>query len=270
VSPDVAVIHAGSPLGLADGFTAASVPRVVYLRDTRFDSLGAVHDRRDVRYVTTSGDLANRFAAAFGIAPVSIPPVIRPERYEVEPLRRNVTFVCPIPQKGLEVALGLAARRRDVPFVFVESWPLRSEYRRALKHRIGAAANITLRRWALDMRPVYREAKLVLVPSQLPRAEGWGRVVSEAQVSGIPVLASRLGGLPEAVGPGGILVDADADLSAWEAALARMWDDPAEYARLAGLAGQHARRPEFQPSALTERLLTVLADVVHAAGTRPH
>ena len=55
----------------------------------------------------------------------------------------------------------------------------------------------------MDMRSVYRDTKVLLVPSQW--LETWGRVATEAQFSGIPVLASRSGALPEAVGPGGIL-----------------------------------------------------------------
>jgi glycosyltransferase involved in cell wall biosynthesis len=81
-------------------------------------------------------------------------------------------------------------------------------------------------------------------------------VVSEAQVSGIPALASNRGGLPESVGPGGLLLDPDGGLDRWTEALARMWDDEAEYARLAELAEQHARRPEFEPRAIAAALLS--------------
>jgi glycosyltransferase involved in cell wall biosynthesis len=180
----------------------------------------------------------------------------------VESLRKNVTFVCPFQEKGLEIAFGLAMRRPDIPFVFVESWRLDAAHRRSLQRRIHRLGNVALRRSILDMRDVYRSTKLVRVPSQLPWREAWGRVVSEAQVSGIPVLASNQGGLPEPVGPGGILVDRHAELSHWEAALARVWDDPAEYERLVELARQHARRPDFQPAAIARQFVAVLSALV--------
>lgn len=107
------------------------------------------------------------------------------------------------------------------------------------------------------MRTVYRDAKLVLVPSRC--AEGWGRVVSEAQVSGIPALASNLGGLPESVGRGGILVDPAAGIDEWERALARLWDDDREYERLAESAREHSLRPEFHAAAIVRQLLDVLS-----------
>jgi glycosyltransferase involved in cell wall biosynthesis len=258
--PSVAVLQAGRPLALVDRFTAVGVPCAVYLRDAVFDDLGGtVRERAGVRYLATSRDLARRFAEAFGIVPLSIPPLVRPERYQVEPTRNNVTFVCPFPEKGVDIALGLAARRPDIPFVFVESWQLHPLRRIILNRRTWAAPNITHRRPTDDMRSVYRDAKLVLVPSRSP--EAWGRVVSEAQLSGIPILASNYGGLPESVGRGGILIDPAASLEQWERALARMWDDEAEYERLAELARQHARRPDFQPVAIIEQLLATLFEL---------
>ena len=266
--PNVTVLQAGRPLALFDRFAALDVPCAVYLRDAFFDDLGgAVVQRRGVRYVATSHDLALRFAAAFGIHPLRIPPLVRPDRYRVEPLRTHVTFVCPFRGKGLDVALGLAARRRDIPFLFVESWPMHRLDRVVLQARIRRTPNISYRRPTGDMRTVYRHTKLLFVPSQWP--EAWGRVVSEAQLSGIPVLASLTGGLPESVGPGGVLIDPSVDLDHWERALAQIWDDDVEYERLAKLARRHADRPEFQPQAIIEQLLAVLGELSAARTDAP-
>ena len=57
--------------------------------------------------------------------------------------------------------------------------------------------NLEYRPWAKNMTEVYREAKLVLVPSQW--REAYGRVAREAYLLGIPILASKIGGLPEAL-----------------------------------------------------------------------
>lgn len=258
--PSVTVLQAGRPLALFDRFAALDVPCAVYLRDAFFGDLGgAVVQGRGVRYLATSHDLALRFATAFGIPPLPIPPLVRPDRYRVEPSGTHVAFVCPLPGKGLDVALGLAARRRDIPFLFVESWPMHRRDRAALHARMRRIPNISDRRPIGDMRAVYRHTKLLLVPSRWP--EAWGRVVSEAQLSGIPVLASLTGGLPESVGPGGVLIDPAADLDHWERALAQIWDDAVEYDRLAALARRHAGRPEFQPEAIIEQVLAVLGEL---------
>lgn len=253
--PDVAVIQAGRSLALAERLTGLGVPCLVYLRDAAFTKLGGpVRERANLRYVATSRDLARRFEQEFGILAASIPPLVRPERYRVESTRSNVTFVCPIAEKGLDLALGLARRRPDIPFVFVESWELNPLRRVALKRRLPP--NVRLRAPVADMREVYADTKIVLVPSRL--AEAWGRVVSEAQVSGIPALASDRGGLPESVGPGGVLVDPGAGVDRWAEVLARLWEDEAEYGQLASRAERHAQRPEFEPPAIAAAVLSEL------------
>jgi glycosyltransferase involved in cell wall biosynthesis len=66
--------------------------------------------------------------------------------------------------------------------------------------------------------------KVLLVPSQWP--EPFGRVAVEALANGIPVVASRTGGLPEAVGDAGILVEDFSNAAAWIAALTELLGTP--------------------------------------------
>jgi glycosyltransferase involved in cell wall biosynthesis len=74
----------------------------------------------------------------------------------------------------------------------------------------------------------------VLVPNVL---EQFGRVVVEGQASGVPVVASDCGALPDVVGGSGLLVP-PGDAAALSAALGRFLDEPGLWARLreAGLA----------------------------------
>lgn len=73
-----------------------------------------------------------------------------------------------------------------------------------------------------DMGKIYFLARVLLVPSQWE--EAWVRVATEAQFSGIPVLASDIGALPESVGNGGMLIEPN-DIDAWEIALQNIWND---------------------------------------------
>jgi glycosyltransferase involved in cell wall biosynthesis len=98
--------------------------------------------------------------------------------------------------------------------------------------------------------------------------ESWGRVASEAQVSGIPVIASATGGLPEAVGPGGILIEPGAPLAQWVRALRSLWDEPAFYAQLSGRARAHAERPEGDPQRQVEVLVETLRATADPAALR--
>jgi glycosyltransferase involved in cell wall biosynthesis len=80
-------------------------------------------------------------------------------------------------------------------------------------------------------------------------------------VSGIPAIVSSVGGLPEAVGAGGVVVDRDAAIAEWVSALSRLWDDPVEYQRHVANAQEHARRPAFQPAAIVEIVVAALNSV---------
>jgi glycosyltransferase involved in cell wall biosynthesis len=67
------------------------------------------------------------------------------------------------------------------------------------------------------------DARGLLIPS---RSEGLPRVAVEAFASGVPVVASRVGGLPELVDDGvnGLLVDVD-DVDGWRRAIQRLITD---------------------------------------------
>src|SRR3546814_12765482 len=109
---------------------------------------------------------------------------------------------------------------------------MNAEERAALHARVAAHSNLRLQQRTHDMREVYRRTHTLLVPSQWE--EAWGRVATEAQFSGIPVLASDRGGLPEAVGPGGRVLPHDAPAAVWAAALREYWTQPTVYLERSG------------------------------------
>jgi glycosyltransferase involved in cell wall biosynthesis len=84
-----------------------------------------------------------------------------------------------------------------------------------------------------DIPNAYRHFDVLAVPS-VPTS-GWleqfGRVVVESQASGIPVVASASGALPDVVGAAGLLV-APNDPEALHDALSRFLDDPGLWDRL--------------------------------------
>ena len=115
-------------------------------------------------------------------------------------------------EKGVEIALRLAEACQEIPFVFVKGWPLSFGKSLALRRQVRRLKNVELIERLDDMRLVYENCRVLLVPSKWGR-ETWGRVASEAQVSGIPVIGSDIGGLPEAVGRGGVIIEANASIN---------------------------------------------------------
>jgi glycosyltransferase involved in cell wall biosynthesis len=266
-APTLAVVQSGAIVPLAREFASRGVPTVVFLHNLTYSQMGGdffSHPR--VSYATVSEFMASALKEKLGIAPIVIAPLIVPERYATATSRDVATFVNPTPIKGLEIALHLARRRPDIQFEFVESWPLRRRERQSLTQALADLPNVRFQPRVSDMRAVYARSRVLLAPSQW--REPWGRVVAEAQLNGIPVVASNTGGLPEVVGDGGLLVTPHDDPAAWEAALAQAWDDSATYERLSYAALEHSRRPDIQPDRIVSAFLA-LAVMKTASLDRP-
>lgn len=257
--PDVVLVQAGAPLRMAEAFRSTDLPTVVYLRDVEFHELGGDPAAfPELNYIANSQFVAERFRAAFGPTPRVIRPLFRAERYATPRAPKYVTFVNPHPVKGVDLAFEIAALCPEIPFRFVEGWPMSRDELAALEKRVAAQVNVHLEPRTHDMRQIYQATHTLLVPSQWE--EAWGRVVTEAQFSGIPVLASDRGGLPEAVGPGGRVLPHDAPAAAWAEVLRSYWRDRRVYGEASAAALAHARRPEIDPQRQLDDLVAVLTE----------
>jgi glycosyltransferase involved in cell wall biosynthesis len=255
--PDVAVVQNGNTIPIAKSLESLGVPVVLYFRNVEFEELeGSPADLKSAQFVANSQYTASRYLEAFGITSTVIPPLVNPELYRTSSTRSNVTFINPYPIKGLEIALAIAGQCPDIPFTFVESWGINGDLRALLNQRLAGLPNVTLQPRTSDMKTVYGKARCLLAPSLWE--EAWGRVATEAHYSGIPVIGSRRGGLPEAIGPGGLTIDADAPITDWVAAVRQVWDDPVAYAKLSEAALAFSQRPEMQPAHQVNQLLRVL------------
>ncbi|MEO5610492.1 MAG: D-inositol-3-phosphate glycosyltransferase [Ornithinibacter sp.] len=102
----------------------------------------------------------------------------------------------------------------------------------------------------------YRAADALAIPSH---SESFGLVAVEAEACGTPVVAANVGGLPTAVGPGGVLVDGH-DTADWATALACVALDREHRAVLARRAVEHAAG--FGWARTAERLAEVYVDAM--------
>jgi glycosyltransferase involved in cell wall biosynthesis len=96
-----------------------------------------------------------------------------------------------------------------------------------------------------DLRAAYAAADVLVLPSVLDSrsdTEGLGVVLLEAMSYGVPVIASRIGGIPDIVGDGetGLLVP-PGDPGALAAALERLAVDPGLRQRLGSAGREHVR-----------------------------
>jgi glycosyltransferase involved in cell wall biosynthesis len=220
-----------------------------------------------VKMAAVSHFVATLAADQLGFRPAVIYPPIRsqacmaPER---EPA--HVTFVNPIPMKGLEIAQRVAELLPHRRFVFAEAWNIYGAQRAALDRALSGLPNVSFRPRSVGLADLYRSTALLLVPSQCP--EALSRVVLEACVNGIPVLASRLGGVPEAMGNSGILIEASAPPQRWAQAVEEVLADQNRMDTLVSAALANAQRAEFEMSFIAAQYLA-LAEMPAGAVVRP-
>lgn len=243
--PNIVVIQAVRPLALANKLVDTDIKIIIYLRDVEFHTHGGEYKpHRNLKFIANSQFTANEFFKNFGLKAKVLHPLVAHSKYEVISNRNKVLFINPIDVKGVDIAFKLAENNPGIPFLFVESWPISDKDRSELLTRAVKSKNIEWMKKQLDMKSVYSQAKIVLVPSRCN--EAWGRIVTEAQISGIPALSSNRGGLPESVSKAGILLDPDDPFEKWQLALNKLWFDEDYYKQLSKKAKENLKRRENQ------------------------
>lgn len=99
-------------------------------------------------------------------------------------------------EKGLDTLLKAAADLPEIPFRLAGDGPLLDELKAKAPENVQFAGRLS----ATEMTEFYRNARFLVVPSKW--YEGCPLVVSEAMSHGLPIIASRIGGLPELIDEG--------------------------------------------------------------------
>lgn len=247
VRPDVVCVTAGQPFKVAAAISASGYPLLVYLRDVEFERQGGTPADlpKSTVYVANSQFTAEAYSERYGIDVDVIAPLFDRTKYETTSSKEFVSFINPHPSKGSEIAFGVASACPEIPFLFVEGWPLNKYEEELNRARYKAMSNIVFKPRTRDMREIYGATKILLVPSQWH--EAWGRISTEAQFSGIPIIGSNIGGLPESIGDGGILIEPKADIQIWVDAVTELWNDQDRFANLSKRAKERSYRAEINP-----------------------
>jgi glycosyltransferase involved in cell wall biosynthesis len=255
LAPDAVVVHGTQAAAKAAGMPTARQQRLhIYFSTTFYGYPAPTAEAAPKFHYAVNSPYLAMFAQAYLGHPVAlVPPVIESEQYRCRPQGDCVLFVNPVASKGVHLVDAIAERLPHRRFLIVKSWPHQQRFPNVSFQRENAE-------WlesTHDMRPVYARAKLVLMPTIME--EGWGRTVSEAQVSGIPAIVSDRGGHSHTVGPGGLALSLGEPVERWCAAIEELFNDPTRYRALSEAARRHAARDELVPANVTARFLEFLA-----------
>ena len=231
-----------------------NLPTCVYLHNVEYNQFGGVLlPDPSLLYFSNSRFTANRLQALFGIESEVLIPLVEPRNYRLTSSEEKVLFINPSHLKGVEILFQIVEALPTTLFRVAESWKLGDKWRNYCRLRATHLDNLEWVSSTRDMTDLYGAARLLLMPSIWE--ETYGRSVSEAQVSGIPVIASNRGGLPEAVGDGGIILDADGDIGPWIEAVRQVYEDDSYHQKLSAAARQHSYRKTAQPEYLVNKFM---------------
>jgi glycosyltransferase involved in cell wall biosynthesis len=213
--------------------------------------------RAAARRLTDVHDLP---AERITVAPPGVDPA--PPAAPSEAGNRLLCVAAVTPRKGHDVLIGALARLGDLDWSCVCVGA--TDRAGFLPAPVPPGVEFTGPRTGAELDAAYAHADLLVLPS---RAETYGMVVTEALARGVPVLGTRVDGVPEALGaapdgtvPGELVPPGDPDALA--AALRRWLTDPA--LRQHRRAAARARRDTLRGWDTTTRLI---GDVLQRGAT---
>ncbi|BDU74096.1 glycosyltransferase family 4 protein [Mesoterricola silvestris] len=168
-------------------------------------------------------------------------PAVQPVQLPPGPEGRCISMAAAEFSKGADLFLRIAERMPDQAFLLSGRGNAANcgyDPRRHPNVRVSGF---------LAQEAFYGESWLVLMPSRW--AEPFGRMGPEAQSAGLLFMGSRVGGLPEAAGEAGIIIDDYLDPDAWVSAIRALQADPARQERLRAMGRDTWKR--FEAGALT-------------------
>ncbi len=166
------------------------------------------------------------------------------------------------PEKGVDLLLDAASRMPDVPFKVAGDGPILAEMVARAPRNVEFVGRLDFE----NLVPFYRKARMLVVPSLC--FELFGMVVVDAMALGIPVIASRIGGLPHVVDEGvtGALFE-PGDAGDLANRIRFLWSKP-ELGKQMGQAGQQKVLRQYTEGAYFHNLMAVYQKAIQLSRNR--
>lgn len=190
-----------------------------------------------------------------------------------------ITFINPSFEKGVSVFMPLAKlaakEMPEVKFLVVQGRGRWGAALQILKFKPEDFPNVKVIGHQANMRPVYASTRALILPSLWH--ESGARVIAEAQINSIPIIASNTGGSAELIGRGGKVFDipelarekrgevhvSESDLRPWLEEIKRIWSDETYYNDMCKKVELEARQHDLNRN--VDRFIKAVAPVVLAS-----
>lgn len=166
---------------------------------------------------------------------------------------------------ALEVFATLAKERPNLHVWLAGDGPMRHEVERRCDE-LGLSGRIHFLGYRDDVPELMNAADALLLTS---RSEGVPQVITQALGSGLPVVATNVGGIPELIthGQTGLLAPAE-DVAALTAALRSVFEDPA-WAQNLGERGRSHVLARYTLAAMLDATESAYADILGHSSSNP-
>ncbi|MBL9168120.1 MAG: glycosyltransferase [Verrucomicrobiales bacterium] len=186
----------------------------------------AANSKQAIRYAESSGLRSDRLFFLPNVVDTSVlRPADSPSGGPIRLVAVGTLHQCKRFDRFLEILARLRGSVGDrVTGLIVGDGPLRGQLEEQASRLGLMPGGVEFRGSVSNVAPVFREAQIAVLTSEY---EGTPNVLLEAMATGLPVVASRVGGVPEIVveGQNGFLVEAE-DLGGFVNQLTRLIQEP--------------------------------------------
>lgn len=191
--------------------------------------------------VANSRFIANLTGELCNVNPIILYPSVNLTKYNCQNGQKEyITLVNPTKGKGLDIFLKIAELMPDKKFIAVGR-SVRDIDKKITKN----LNNVSFLEWTDSIEEIYSKTKILLSPAIWP--EAFGRTIIEAGINGIPSIGSNCGGIPEAIGNGGIIISDFYNIDKWIDAIYSL-DNELLYTQLSKNAKMNAEKFNFESS----------------------
>lgn len=142
------------------------------------------------------------------------------------------------PQIALEIFNKIGKERKDANFMLIGTGPLEAY----LRQHAGPNTKVLSGLPSGKVAEILSKSDVVVCPTLY---ESFGSAIAESMMCGTPVVSTRVGAVPETVGPGGIMVDYG-DWDDMKESVIRLLDDSRLRKKMAQLAVRHANKYKYE------------------------